>query len=107
MKTNVSATSIEVYNSEIKGRKEDSQNEIVFKALKKLGVGSIMRDIQQATKEFNNGKELEINVVSRSLNNLRVKHKRIDFFDAYTKGNKPRYLHHYFIIQLNGQTNLF
>lgn len=62
MRTNVSETSIHNYHNEIRGKKENSQDQIILKAIEKLGP-STCRMIQKETG-------LEINVVSRSINNL-------------------------------------
>lgn len=92
-----STTSKIVYNKEIKGKKEDSQDSIILKAMSKIGRACTMREIQELTG-------LEINVVSRSLNNLRTKAQLIDYFDADFKGRR---VHHYFIKQVDQQTKLF
>lgn len=87
----VSQTSGKVYHEEIKGVKEDSQAEIVFKAIVRIGRACTMREIKDKCG-------LEINVVSRSLNNLRVKENRIEYFDAdATVNGKTRRVHHYMV----------
>src|SRR6478752_2523879 len=62
MKTNVSSTSIHTYYNDIAGKKENSQDALILAAIDKLGPCTA-RMIQ---KEVN----LEINCISRSLNNL-------------------------------------
>jgi hypothetical protein len=99
----VASTSAIVYHTEIKGYKENSQDQIILKAMIRIGRASTMREIQEATR-FEGEKELEINVVSRSLNNLRTKLKKIDFFDAVYKNRR---VHHYYLIELPVQTKLF
>lgn len=97
----VSSTSKEVFHNEIKGNKDNSQNKEVFAVIKSFGRACTMREIQEKSG-------LEINVVSRTLNNLRTKLKVIDFFDAVSSsGGKPRKVHHYFIITMNGQVSIF
>lgn len=83
----VSITSIKVYNEEIKGTKECSQAEIVYKAILRFGRACTMREIQEETK-------LEINVVSRSLNVLRTKENKIEYVDD--KDKNGRRVHYYF-----------
>lgn len=96
----VASTSAKVYKEEIKGAKEDSQAEIVYKAIVRIGRACTMREVQEYTK-------FEINVVSRSLNNLK-KADKIDYFDAdaNTKG-KVRRVHHYMIKEIGKQISLF
>jgi signal transduction histidine kinase len=97
----VAPTSAITYHKEIKGYKENSQASIVFQAMKELGRGCTMRQIQGKTG-------MEINELSRSLNNLRTKRKVIDFFDALSTYNgKTKKVHHYFIKGEAVQTNLF
>lgn len=62
MRTNVSGTSIHSYHTEIKGKKEDSQDNIILNVIKEHGPCTA-RMIQDKTR-------MEINCVSRSLNNL-------------------------------------
>jgi uncharacterized protein (DUF4213/DUF364 family) len=95
----VASTSIAVYHMEIKGEREDSQDKIILDAMIRIGRAAAMREIQEETIPL-----MEINAVSRSLNNLRTKLKKIDFFDAVYKGRK---VHHYFLIDLPVQTKLF
>jgi len=62
MKTNVSETSIYNYHNEIRGKKENSQDQIILKVIKELGKATA-KMIQKKTG-------LEISSVSRSVNNL-------------------------------------
>lgn len=97
----VASTSKENYHKEIKGARENSQASKVFQAMKELGRGCTMRQIQEKTG-------MEINEVSRSLNNLRIKHKVIDFFDALaTYNGKTKRVHHYFVKGECVQAKLF
>jgi hypothetical protein len=105
MKTQVSPTSITVYHNEIKGR-TNSQNELVLKTMRFLGVASTANEIMEATKLYTDDKKpLEINKVTRVLNDLRNKKKLIDFINVRENKEGGRVVHHHFIKEV--QTKLF
>lgn len=66
-----SANSIHVYHNEIKGTKENTQNELVLSKIKELCKPATARMLQPVTG-------LEINSLSRTLNNLCHKQKVIE-----------------------------
>jgi hypothetical protein len=80
MKTNVSASSLESYHNEIKGGKENSQDSIILSAFVAIGKPASARMIQKYLKGI--GINIDINVVSRSVNNLHSKSKKIIFFEV-------------------------
>lgn len=69
MKTKTSDTSVKCFHSEIKGTRQNSEADIIFKAIKEI-MPATGRMIMKATG-------MEINVVSRALNDLWYKDKRI------------------------------
>jgi hypothetical protein len=69
----VSPTSAKVYHDEIKGEKEESQDHVIYKAMQKFCNPVTARQIQKVTG-------LEINVVSRSVNNLCKKKEMIELY---------------------------
>jgi hypothetical protein len=98
--TNVSPNSIKVYHEEIKGDKENSQDLIIIKALKANQPCTAVA-LERVLPQF------KINVITRSLYNLRViKNKiEIDFSDkCKITGRKAA---HYRVIPETGQTKLF
>ena len=101
----VARTSIETYHNEIKG-KTNNQNEIVLKAMRRLGTASTDLEIAEVTKLFTEDhKPLDRNVVTRVLNNLREIEKKVEFLDV--KNKKGRVVHHHFIKEAGKQINLF
>jgi transposase-like protein len=84
----VSPNSSRVYHEEIKGATEESQDDIIHKAIKKLCNPSSMRQIQRVTG-------LEINVVSRSLNNLCQKKQIIEMVENLHCAITGRKVNHY------------
>jgi hypothetical protein len=97
---NVATTSIEVYYSEIKGSKEENQDETILKALLKAQPCTAVQ-LEKVLPQF------KINVITRSLYNLRVKKELIEV--AYTdKCNiTKRKAAHYRVIPTANQTSLF
>ena len=67
--TKVSGTSIKCYHEEIKGTRQNSEADIICEAIKKI-MPCTGRQIMKVTG-------MEINVVSRALNDLWFKDKRI------------------------------
>jgi hypothetical protein len=103
----VSPTSAIVYNTEIKG-KTNKQNEIVLKAMRRLGTASSANEIMVATSLFTEDHEpLKINVVTRVLYELREEHKKISYLDVKEKKEGGRVVHHHFVIEEGKQTTLF
>lgn len=70
MKTKISDTSIKCYHEEIKGTRQKSEADIICEAIKRI-MPCTGRQIMKATG-------MEINVVSRALNDLWFKYKRIE-----------------------------
>jgi DNA-binding MarR family transcriptional regulator len=71
----VDPNSVKVYHEEIKGEKENSQDQIIVTAVKKFCNAVSMRQIQKVTG-------LEINVVSRAVNSCKKKKLIEKCFDA-------------------------
>jgi hypothetical protein len=71
----VSPNSIFVYNDEIKGKKENSQDALLLIAFVAFGRPATARMIQKYLREVMD-KELEVNVMSRSFNNLHSGKKK-------------------------------
>lgn len=65
----VASTSIEVYHGEIKGKKENSQDKTILLAFNHIGQPATYRMIQALLKSM--GIDWEVNVISRSINNLK------------------------------------
>lgn len=107
MKTAVANTSLEVFNREIKG-KTNKQNEIVLKAMRMLGTASSANEIMTCTSLFTDDHEpLKVNIVTRVLNDLREKHKKISFIDVKENKVGGRVVHHHFLLEPGVQTKLF
>ncbi len=68
------STSIAVYHNEIKGSKENGQDSIILSAFVAFGKPATVRMIQAYLRII--GIDLEINVMSRSVNNLHSGKKR-------------------------------
>lgn len=97
---NVSTNSIEIYNSEIKGSKEENQDEVILKALLKEQPCTAVQ-LEKVLPQF------KINVITRSLYNLREKKKLIEvYFTAKCKITN-RKAAHYRVIPTANQTKLF
>lgn len=99
-----STTSINVYHEEIKGRKENSQDKIVLQTIQKLGTCT-GRQIQESTG-------LEINVISRSLNNLWTgkRNNNVPLIEKYFAAKCPltgRKVFHFRVVPQGVQTKLF
>lgn len=98
-KTNVSDTSIECYHSEIKGVRQKSEADIIFEAIKKIMPAS-GRMLMKATG-------MEINVVSRALNDLWDKDKKIQIaFKSICPISKKRVKFYKTNTDTNGQYKL-
>jgi hypothetical protein len=102
MTKNVSVNSIEIYHSEIKGDKEDNQDQVILKALLKNQPCTAVQ-LEKVLPQ----PQYKINVITRSLYNLREKKKLIEV--AYTdKCNiTKRKAAHYRVIPTANQTSLF
>jgi hypothetical protein len=103
------STSIAVYHNEIKGEKEDSQDSIILSAFVAINKPASARMVQKYLKDI--GISLDINVVSRSVNNLhspKDKEARIILFGACKCEVTGRTVNHYeSILKLGTQTKLF
>jgi hypothetical protein len=106
----VATTSKEVFNGEIKGH-TNWQNEIVLKVLKRLGQASTDKKIMEVSALFTEDhKPLDRNVVTRVLNDLREKHKVVDYLDVkqiLPDGSLGRKVHHHYLKEEGKQTRLF
>ena len=76
MKTQVSSTSIETYYSHIKGVKEDTENERVLQAIRKLKVatGRMIGNLLEH--------KIENSAIARCLNNLKKENKVIVWYKS-------------------------
>ena len=96
MKHKTSDTSIKVYHEDIKGARAKSEADIICEAIKKI-MPCTSRQIMKATG-------MEINVVSRALNDLWDKYERIQVaYKSICPISKKRVK---FYIINNGQTML-
>jgi hypothetical protein len=68
----VSPNSAKVYHGEIKGEKENGQDAIILSAFVAYGEPATARMIQKYLKVVMN-RDLEVNIMSRSVNNLHPK----------------------------------
>jgi hypothetical protein len=105
----VAITSAITYHSEIKGEKENSQDNIIHSAYVALGKPASVKMIQEYLRgiEIN----LDINVVSRSVNNLHSPKKgkaKIVFVGARSCGVTGRTVNFYeSILKLGSQISIF
>lgn len=105
------STSIQVYHSEIKGEKENSQDALILSAFVAFGRPATARMIQNYLKSIDYN--LEINVMSRSVNNLHKetefkKAKIIFMYDGKCEVTGRQAKFYEPILKLeNGQTKLF
>jgi hypothetical protein len=76
-KRRVDPNSVKVYFEEIKGAKEDNQDKVILKAIRTCQPCTY-RMIQQVTN-------MEVNVLSRSLNNCKKK----EWVEVYFSANCP------------------
>jgi hypothetical protein len=103
----VASTSAITYHKEVKG-KTNKQNEIVLKAMRRLGTTSSANEIMVTTSLFTDDQQpLKINIVTRVLHDLREEHKKISYIDVKERKEGGRVVHHHFIIEEGKQTSIF
>lgn len=96
----VSPNSARIYHEEIKGKKEISQGEVILKAVEKLQPCSA-KQVQRACPQY------EVNVISRALNTLRYKDKKIEEYFTAKCIITNRKVAHYRVVPIVGQTKIF
>jgi hypothetical protein len=100
------------YHNEIKGSKENGQDAIILIAFVAIGKPATAKMIQKYLKDQD--RDLEINVVSRSVNNLHSGEKKpakiIEVFKGQCEVTKRNHVSHYepinFKVDVNGQIKL-
>ncbi len=106
----VASTSIKVYNDEIKGSKENNQDSIILSAYVAIGKPASLRMIEEYL--INIKRPLDINVISRSANNLHDpkegKKAKIKWVEVKKCEVTGRRVNHYEpFLKLGEQTRLF